>query len=226
MGLILVIGSMVGVSCGVLLFRWLKRVGHIDDTIVIGYIALLLFIGLLMLRESLRLLRRPVAAAPVLPARLRRKPWGANWPFRMLFPASRLRLSILAPLLIGFVTGILAALLGVGGGFLLIPAMLYLLRMPAKTVNGTTVFQMVFTTAYSAFLQSIMNHDVDVVLAALLLLGSVLGVQYGSYAAGRVRHERARLMLAILILGVALQMILKLTLTPHSLFSIETDSLI
>jgi uncharacterized membrane protein YfcA len=218
MGLTLIAGSLVGTTGGVILFRALKESGHIDLVVQLGYLMLLGSVGSLMLWESVNSLRRNYHATPDLPERA---PWGANWPLKMRFPASRLYISVLAPILIGMTCGLLVGMFGVGGGFILVPAMLYLLGVPPAYVNGTSLFQTVFAAMLATYLQATMTHSVDVVLAFFVLIGSVVGAQIGTRCAWRLPPELARFLLASLILLVACKLLYDLAMPPASLFSHE-----
>jgi len=214
MGLVLAIGSLGGVSFGAVLFQRLRHAGQIDLTINLGYALILSIIGFLMLRESLTRLRNVV----LLPDPSTVKAWGSTWKMAMVFPASGVVISVASPLIIGFGCGILTAIFGVGSGFILVPAMLYLLRMPPVLVAGTSMFQILFTSAYATIVQSLMNHNVDIVLALLLLTGSVIGVRAGGRMAARISPEVARLLLAVIILLGAYTLWHSLLATPHELF--------
>jgi len=218
MGAILTLGGLAGSAIGVWVFRWLRLLGHIDLVISASYVVLLGLVGLLMLGESLRALRRgaPGAASrPIAPSRL-----AATLPFKMRFERSRIEISPLLPALVGLVIGILAAVLGVGGGFILVPAMIYLLGMPTAVVVGTSLFNIVFVTANATVLQAAVNHTVDVVLALPLLLGGVIGAQIGVRAATRLKGEHLRVLLALVVLAVAGKLLADLGLPPAEPFSI------
>jgi len=222
MGLVVITGSFIGTFGGVILFNWLKRVGMIDLTINFGYMVLLTSVGGIMIFESWRAINRtrPLRAAKA-PKRPKRLPLGANWPFQVNFPVSNLRTSFFSPMLIGLLCGVMVAIFGVGGGFILVPAMLYLLRMPVNLVNGTALFKVVFTTGFTAILQAAITHNVDVVLAFFLLLGSVVGAQFGTKYAQKLKPEMARFLLAVLILAVAGKLFYDLAATPPSLYTHE-----
>ena len=221
MGLVVIIGSFTGTFCGVELFKWLKQTGALDLTITLGYFLLLGSIGTMMIYESWRSLKqKPTMLGVTGQEKSAHEPLGANWPFLMDFPASELRISVLAPIGIGFVCGVMVAIFGVGGGFILVPALFYLLRMPVGLVNGTSLFKVIFTTGFTAVLQATMTHSVDAVLAFFLLLGSVGGAQLGARYTERLRPELARFLLAVLLLIVAIKLFYDLVATPHSLFSL------
>lgn len=229
MGLAMMIGSFAGTTCGVSLFRWLQQMGHINLVINLGYVAMLGGIGGMMIVESGRhLLRRTCrvhAQSGVLSAGEKQpimaRSWGANSIFAMDFPASKIRISLIVPLCVGFVGGVLVAMLGIGGGFVLVPAMIYILRMPPVLVNGTSLFQIVFTTAFATLLQAVLNNSVDILLAMVLLAGSVVGVPFGTRMAVRINPELGRFLLAVVILAVVVKLVVDLTVTPHQLFTLE-----
>lgn len=233
MGFVLLLGSFAGTGVGVLIFKWLKQMGQINLVILLSYVALLTAIGALMFFESMpRLLRdrgrlRKAAAAKAQPLQEEglRQGWGASLPFAMDFPRSHLRMHPALPLVLGFFGGILVALLGVGGGFVMVPAMIYILRMPPVLVNGTSLFQIIFTTSFAALLQAISNHSVDIVLALLLLLGSVVFVPMGARLASRLSPVLARFLMSVLILCVAGMLIADMTLPPKQMFAVEVSLL-
>lgn len=219
MGLALAIGSLGGVSLGAVLFQRLRHAGQIDLAINLGYALILTLIGFLMLRESLTSLRNPSMASK------HTRPWGAGWGFAIEFPVSGVTVSLLSPLIIGLCCGILTAIFGVGSGFVLVPAMLYLLRMPPSLVVGTSMFQIMVTSAYATIVQSLMNHNVDIILALLLLTGSVIGVRVGARVATRVSPESGRLILAALILIGAITLWYGLIATPQEFFTLALGHL-
>ena len=219
MGLVLTIGGFLGSGLGVYVFSLLKHSGYIDITISLGYVLFLGLVGGFMLTESLPgvLARRPVAVA--LAARgPGRHIWMHGLPFKLRFRRSKLYISALLPLGIGFLVGLLVAIMGVGGGFLMVPAMIYLLGMPTQVVIGTSLFQITFVTANTALLQSVVNQSVDLVLALLLLLTAVIGAQVGVRLSSRLKGEYLRIALAIMILAVALRLALGLVIPPQDLF--------
>ncbi len=221
MGGVLVVGGLIGSLLGAWLFSLLERLGQIDTVINLLYLVLLGSIGWLMLRESLATVRAArTGQAP--PARKRRHhPAVAALPLRWRFYRSGLYISPLAPLLLGMATGILTMLLGVGGGFIMVPAMLYLLGMSAQVVVGTSLFQILFTTIASTMVHSLTTRAVDIVLALLLLVGGVVGAQLGARLAMRVDPARLRLGLAVVVLLVALRMGLGLIWRPDEIFTVQ-----
>ncbi len=222
MGGFLVAGGLVGAVLGSLLFRWLQKQGQVDVTIGIIYVLFLASVGGLMLRESVAAIRAAARGEP--PARRARRPVRGldRLPWRMPFPRSGLVLSPVAPFLLGLFVGVLTLIMGIGGGFVMVPAMIYLLGMPASVVVGTSLFQIVFVSAAATLLHATQSQTVDILLAALLLVGGVVGAQLGARTAARLPAERLRLFLALLLLGVAVRLLLTLTVTPAELFSIQS----
>ena len=221
MGAVMVVGGILGTGLGALLFNLFTALGQIDTLINVLYVVLLGGIGTVMARDAWAALQAQRTGVP-LPARKRRHhPLVANLPLRWRFYRSGLYISPLAPLLLGVVTGILTMLMGIGGGFVLIPAMLYILGMSANVVVGTSLFQILFTTIATTLMHSVTTKAVDIVLAALLLLGSVTGAQLGAKLALKIPAERLRLVLAALVLLVALRMAIGLTYRPEALFTVS-----
>lgn len=218
MGGVLAGGGVVGAFAGVELFRWLRLLGQADLVVAVSYLVFLGVIGGLMLTESLGAILRRRRGEPPPPRRERRPPWLYGLPLKMRFPRSRLYISVLPPLGLGAFVGVLSAIMGVGGGFILVPAMVYLLRMPASVVVGTSLMQIIITTALTGVLQAARNQTVDIVLAALLLAGGVLGAQYGARASARFRAEELRAVLALIVLLVGLRMGLGLFVAPEEPF--------
>ncbi|HZH26373.1 MAG TPA: sulfite exporter TauE/SafE family protein [Azospirillaceae bacterium] len=222
MAAVMLAGSLFGTLLGVLLFNLLSRLGQIDMVIALTYVLFLGVVGGLMLWESVRTLLRE-KRAPV-----RRKLHQHNWmhglPLKMRFPRSRLYISAFLPAGIGFVGGVLVSIMGIGGGFILVPAMIYLLGMPTALVAGTSLFQIIFTTALATLLQAWLNETVDIMLALLLLAGGVVGAQFGTSAGARLRGDQARALLAVLVLGVAIRLGLDLVVPPSNLFSLTLVS--
>jgi uncharacterized membrane protein YfcA len=218
MGLVMTAGGALGALAGSLIFRWLQGIGQIDLAIGLLYSLLLGSIGSLMLRDALLTLGW-VGRRETTP-RLQRTPGLAMLPGRTHFPDSGLLLSPLAPLGIGFVAGILTMLLGVGGGFLLVPAMIYVLGMPARVVVGTSLLMILMVSAVTTLVHAVTTGSVDLVLAALLLIGGTLGAQLGTRWAGRIQPDLLRLALAALILSVALRMAAGLFWRPDAIFTL------
>lgn len=218
MGGVLAAGGSIGALAGVEVFRWLRLAGQADLAVALAYLVFLGVIGTLMLRESIgALIRRRRGEADPAPTQ-RRPALLYGLPFRLRFPRSRLYISVLPPLALGALAGILSAVMGVGGGFILVPAMIYLLRMPAGVVVGTSLFQIILTTSLTTLLQAGRNQTVDIVLTGLLVLGGVFGAQLGARASSRFRAEELRILLALIILAIGLSMGLRLILTPGDPF--------
>ncbi len=218
MGWVLTAGGLAGSVIGVQLFSWLRRLGQVDLVINLSYVMFLGFVGSTMLIESVAALRR--SHRPLTPRKRHRHRWG-NLPFKMRFPHSGLYMSALMPLGVGAVGGILSALMGVGGGFILVPMMIYLLEMPTSVVVGTSLFQVIFVTANVTFLQSVQTHTVDVVLMLTLLSGGVIGAQLGARFGGKLRAEQTRLLLALLVLAVCIRLLFLLIETPDDAFALS-----
>ena len=220
MGAVMAAGGVIGIAVGALLFRLLQSLGQIDTTINILYVVLLGTIGTVMARESLQALKSLHRGTPP-PARKRRHhPLIASLPLRWRFYRSGLYISPIAPLLLGLVTGILTMLMGIGGGFMLVPAMLYILGMSANVVVGTSLFQILFVTAATTMMHALTTKEVDIVLAGLLLIGSVSGAQLGAKFAQRAKPEYLRLALAAIVLLIALRMAYGLGVRPDEIYTV------
>lgn len=220
MGTVMVAGGVVGALIGAALFRALQAIGQIDVVINILYVLMLGAIGSLMMREALSAIR-PGMAGRTAPVRKRRHhPLVASLPYRWRFYASGLYISPLAPAILGMLVGILTMLMGVGGGFLLVPAMLYILGMSGNVVVGTSLYQILFVTMVTTMTHALTTKAVDLVLAALLLLGSVLGAQFGTQIALKARPEYLRLALAALVLLIALRMLYGLGVQPDEIYTV------
>ncbi len=226
MGSMLLIGGLVGSTLGAWLFTVLHEKGQLDLVIGLSYVVILAAVGGLMGVESLNaLLRKP---RPGPPRRIRRFHDHALLrllPFKMRFRRSQLYISALLPLLLGAVVGVLAAIMGVGAGFLLVPAMIYLLGMPAAVVVGTSLFQIIFVTANVTLLHAISTQTVDVTLALVLLVGSVVGAQFGARAGAKLRGEHLRGLMALMVLAVAIYLAIELVVTPDDLYSLERGNI-
>ena len=220
MGLVLLLGGIVGSSAGVVLFTYLKLIGQIDFVIAVLYVVMLSTIGGLMSFESLRTYFRQKRHPEAPRGKLHQHYLVHRLPWKMRFYKSKLYISALLPLGLGFLIGILSALLGVGGGFVLVPAMIYLLGMPTSVVIGTSNFQVLFVAANVTFLQSATNGTVDVVLALLLILGGVVGAPIGSRLAAKLPGAVLRGLMAVLILAVAAELLIELLRAPGSPYSI------
>lgn len=221
MGAVLVAGGIVGTGIGSLLFRLLSALGQIDTVIDILYVVLLGSIGSLMARESIQTLRAARGAGAPPPRKRRHHPLVAHLPLRWRFYRSGLYISPLAPLLLGLLTGIATMLMGIGGGFMMVPAMLYILGMSANVVVGTSLFQILFVTMATTMMHALTTKAVDLVLAVLLLIGSVSGAQIGAQFAQKASPVRLRLLLAVIVLLVAARLALGLTYHPDEIFTVN-----
>ena len=222
LGTVLFMGGMVGSSLGAVVFAWLRSLGQLDLFISILYVVLLGVVGGLMLVESLRAIRATRAGTGVAVRKSGQHNWIHKLPLKMRFRTSKLFVSVIPVLGLGAGIGFLAAIMGVGGGFLLVPALIYLLKVPTNVVIGTSLFQIIFTSAYTTILHSTANQTVDVVLALALMVGGVAGAQYGARAGQKLRGEQLRALLALLVLSVALRLAFDLFVRPDSLYSLTS----
>ncbi|MCA3299234.1 MAG: sulfite exporter TauE/SafE family protein, partial [Roseomonas sp.] len=219
MGLTLFAGGLLGSALGVQIFALLKRWGQVDVAVSLFYVVILGIVGALMVRESVTaLLRRRRGAAPK--RKLHEHTWLHGLPFKLRFRDSRLYISVIPPLVIGFGIGMLSAIMGVGGGFMLVPAMIYILGMPTAIVIGTSLFQVVFVSANVTLLQAWQVGSVDIVLTLLLLAGGVAGAQFGAAMGTKLRGEETRALLGLLVLSVALGLAWNLLQTPSRAFTL------
>lgn len=218
MGGVMVVGGMIGAGIGSLLFRWLRAMGQIDVVISALYVILLGSIGMMMAREAIRALRGK--SSGLVAKRRRHHPLVASLPMRWRFYRSGLYISPLAPLILGILVGILTMLMGVGGGFILVPAMLYILGMSANVVVGTSLFNILFVTIATTMMHSLTTRAVDIVLVGLLLIGSVTGAQMGTQVASKVKPEILRLILASIVLAIALRMFFGLFVQPDEIYTV------
>ena len=217
MGCVLLAGGLLGSLAGVQLFAFLRRIGQVDLAVALFYVVVLGTVGGLMVNESLRAILRRRQAKP---RRLHEHLWAHGLPFKMRFRKSRLYISIIPPVLVGFGIGVLSAVMGVGGGFMLVPAMIYFLGMPTAVVIGTSLFQVVFVAANVTLLQAVQLGTVDIVLTMLLLVGGVAGAQFGAAMGAKLRGEETRALLGLLVLAVAGSLLWGLLTTPAHLFTI------
>ena len=218
MGTVLLVGGMAGSTAGIWLFNFLQKQGQIDLVVQLSYVLLLGIVGALMLQESVRSLRR--SRTNTVPIRRTQHMWVHRLPFKMKFRTSGLFISVIPPILVGFGVGVLAAVMGVGGGFIMVPAMIYLLGMPTKVVIGTSLFQIIFVTAFTTFMHALTNQSVDMMLALLLILGGVIGAQFGAIMAQRLKAEQLRILLAMLVLSVCAILAWQLLVRPEELYSV------
>ena len=220
LGSYLLIGGIVGSALGVEIFSLLRTAGQLDLIISILYVVFLGTIGSLMVIESLNAIRKSRKQGDV-PAELpKQRAWISNLPFKVRFHRSQLYLSVIPVLMLGMLVGILASIMGVGGGFILVPAMIYLLRVPTNVVIGTSLFQIMFVTMYTTIAQSATNQTVDIVLALILMVGGVIGAQFGAQAGQKLKGEQLRALLGFIVLAVCLRLGWDLVNTPADLFSI------
>ena len=219
MGFFLLSGGVVGSTVGVNLFKLLKTYGQIDIVIQFLFIIFLGFIGLSMALESAKTTIKNYRTTSAIRTKLHQHSWIHGLPFKLRFHRSKLYISAIPPILIGFFVGVLSAMMGVGGGFIMIPAMVYILGMSTNVVVGTSLFQIIFVTANSTFFQSYLNQTVDIVLSALMILGGVIGAQIGVRIGSQLKAEYLRGILAILVLLVCAKILTDLILTPADLFT-------
>jgi hypothetical protein len=218
MGLVLLAGGLVGSAIGVQLFAFLRTLGQVELLVSLCYVVFLGVVGGLMFVESLQALRRSRSGV-VRPSR-KRHGWVHGLPFKMRFRASNLYISAIPPFLVGLFVGVLAAIMGVGGGFIMVPAMIYLLGMATTVVVGTSLFQIMFLTGATTLMHAVANQTVDAVLAVLLLLGGVVGTQIGVRIGPRLAAEQLRILLAALVLVVCAKLAYDLVATPDEFFSL------
>ncbi|MEM7597195.1 MAG: sulfite exporter TauE/SafE family protein [Pseudomonadota bacterium] len=218
MGTVLLIGGLIGAALGVVVFNYLKSLGQVDLLVKLCYVVFLGIIGAMMFVESLRAIRKSRSGV-VVPKRKKHN-WIHKLPFKMRFRTSGLYISVIPPVIVGICVGILAAIMGVGGGFIMVPAMIYLLGMPTKVVVGTSLFQIIFVTAFTTLLHATTNFTVDVALAVLLLIGGVIGAQIGTSLGTKLKAEQLRILLAIMVLAVCVKLALDLLIMPSELYSL------
>jgi hypothetical protein len=223
MGAVMVGSGLVGTMAGVYLFSVLRRMGQSEFSVSASYVILLGAVGGLMLNESIRTLR----AAGTAGSAFGRKPGQHNWihglPLKMRFRESRLYISAIPVLALGFVVGVMSAIMGVGGAFLMVPVMIYMLKMPTNVVVGTSLFQVLFVTGAATVLHAVDNYTVDIVLALFLIVGGVIGVQYGVRAGAKLRGEQLRFLLAVLVMAVAVRLFFEMVATPADVYSIAVN---
>ncbi len=222
MGLVLLAGGLVGSTLGVQLFTLLRELGQVDLMISLAFVLVLGAIGSLMLFESARALRRVAKTGTSRRGKLHQHTWLHGLPLKMRFPTSKLYISAILPFAVGAFVGVLAALMGVGGGFIMVPAMIYLLGMPTAVVVGTSLFQIIFVTANVTFLQAYQNQTVDMLLAVMLLAGGVVGAQVGARLGAKLRAEQLRALLALMVLAVAAKLGVDLIRTPADVYSLAS----
>ena len=218
MGGVLLIGGLIGAGVGVFIFNYLKGLGQVDLLVKLCYVVFLGIVGSLMFIESLRTLRKSKQIVVSKPRK--KRTWIHALPLKTRFQVSGLYISVIPPVLIGILVGILAAIMGVGGGFIMVPAMIYLLGMPTKVVVGTSLFQIIFVTAFTTMLHATTNYTVDIVLAVLLLVGGVIGAQFGTMLGAKLKAEQLRILLSLMVLLVCAKLAFDLIVQPSELFSL------
>ena len=220
LGLYLLGGGAAGSLLGVQIVSLLRQAGQFDLAVSLLYVVFMSVVGGIMFVESLRAITSQRAGKPQSMRRRAQRGWIHALPFRTRFKASKLYISALPPIGIGVLVGLLSGVMGVGGGFVMVPILIYVLRVPTSLAIGTSLFQVIFVSAITTVLQAVWNHNVDIALALLLMIGGVLGAQAGSAAGQRLRAEQLRLLLAILVLGVGLRLLMGL-FSPPDLFSLS-----
>jgi len=220
MGLVLVAGGVVGSAIGVGIVRILREIGQFDLFVALSYVTFLGAVGALMMIESVGTIRRVRSGKPVSTRKTGQHSWVHGLPFKMRFHRSKLYISAVPPALIGAFVGFMAAVMGIGGGFVMLPAMIYLLRVPTNIVVGTSLFQIVFVMLVTTLLQAVQNKTVDVVLGLILITGGVIGAQLGAAAGERLKGEQLRFLLAALVVLVCLRIGWDLVARPDELYSI------
>jgi uncharacterized protein len=220
---VMLAGGIVGTLCGVWLVALMRRQGQMDLIVALTYVIMLGSIGFIMLRESLATLKAHRSGVTVS-----RRPVNRGWiqalPFKMRFRQSRLYISVIPPIVIGFAVGALSAIMGIGGGFIIVPAMIYILRMPTNVVIGTSLVQIIAITAITTVLQATSNYAVDIILAGLLVLGGVVGAQLGVRAGAKLRGEQLRLLLALIVLAVGAGLAWQLVARPADVYSLSLET--
>ncbi|KIC16389.1 MULTISPECIES: sulfite exporter TauE/SafE family protein [unclassified Leisingera] len=225
MGYVLLGGGLMGAALGMAVFNWLKKLGQVDLAVQLCYVLFLGVIGALMFIESVNAIRRARQAGGAPAYKRRQRSWVHALPYKMRFKASGLYISVIPPALVGFGVGILSAIMGVGGGFIMVPAMIYILGMPTKVVIGTSLFQIIFVAGFTTVMHATTNYTVDVVLALFLLIGGVAGAQLGTVIGAKLKAEQLRVLLALLVLSVSIKIGFELLLEPADLFSLTVLNL-
>lgn len=220
LGILLSIGGLVGALLGIELFSLLRRIGQLDLIISLLYVVLLGGVGILMAIESWRTMRRARTGTQAPIRRSGQHNWIHRLPLKMRFRASMIYVSIIPVLGIGLIIGLLSSIMGVGGGFIMVPALIYFLKVPTNVVVGTSLFQITFVSAFTTIMQAITNQSVDIVLAFLLMLGGVVGAQYGTRTGRKLKAEQLRMLLALLVLAVALRLAFQLFIRPDNLYTL------
>lgn len=220
LGTVLLVGGLLGATLGIWIFAALRSLGQLDLTISLLYVVLLTTVGTLMMWESVNAIRRARRNETVTIRRTGQHNWVHRLPFKMRFKKSKIYLSVVPVATLGFGVGVLTSVMGVGGGFIMVPAMIYLLRIPASVVIGTSLFQIIFVSTYATVVQAVTNHSVDIVLAFILMLSGVVAAQYGVRVGQKLKAEQLRALLALMILAVGVRLAIDLFVPPADLYSI------
>ncbi|KPH07409.1 sulfite exporter TauE/SafE family protein [Rhizobium redzepovicii] len=220
LGTVLLIGGLTGATVGIWIFSLLRAIGQLDLIISLMYVIFLGTVGGLMLLESINAMRRAARNEPPAPRKPGHQHWVHRLPLKVRFKKSKIFLSVIPIVALGFAIGILTSIMGVGGGFIMVPAMIYLLRIPTNVVVGTSLFQIIFVTAYTTIVQAATNFSVDIVLAFILMVAGVIGAQYGVRVGQKLRGEQLRALLGLLVLAVGLRLAIALVVTPADIYSV------
>jgi uncharacterized membrane protein YfcA len=220
LGSLLLVGGLIGTMLGVTFFNNMRRLGQLDLIIVLSYITLLSVVGGLMFIESVKAMISQRRGVSPLPRRGGKHPWYFHLPLRMRFPRSKLYISVLPLMTLSVLIGFIGAVLGIGGGFLMVPALIYLFRVPTAVVVGTSLFQILFTMVAAVILHAVTNQAVDIILAIILVIGGVFGAQFGARAGQNIRGHQFRLLLALIILAVGFRFASEIVVPPDERFSL------
>ncbi|CAK06080.1 sulfite exporter TauE/SafE family protein [Rhizobium johnstonii] len=220
LGTVLLVGGLAGATVGIWIFSLLRAIGQLDLIISLMYVIFLGTVGGLMLLESVNAMRRAARNEPPAPRKPGHQHWVHKLPLKVRFKKSKIFLSVIPIVALGFAIGILTSIMGVGGGFIMVPAMIYLLRIPTNVVVGTSLFQIIFVTAYTTIVQAATNFSVDIVLAFILMVAGVIGAQYGVRVGQKLRGEQLRALLGLLVLAVGVRLAIALVVTPADVYSV------
>nr|WP_205938008.1 sulfite exporter TauE/SafE family protein [Rhizobium leguminosarum] len=220
LGTMLLVGGLAGATVGIWIFSLLRAIGQLDLIISLMYVIFLGTVGGLMLLESVNAMRRAARNEPPAPRKPGHQHWVHKLPLKVRFKKSKIFLSVIPIVALGFAIGILTSIMGVGGGFIMVPAMIYLLRIPTNVVVGTSLFQIIFVTAYTTIVQAATNFSVDIVLAFILMVAGVIGAQYGVRVGQKLRGEQLRALLGLLVLAVGVRLAIALVVTPADVYSV------
>ncbi|ABC89372.1 putative permease protein [Rhizobium etli CFN 42] len=220
LGTVLLVGGLSGATVGIWIFSLLRAIGQLDLIISLMYVIFLGTVGGLMLLESIKAMRRAARNEPPVPRKPGHQHWVHKLPLKVRFKKSKIFLSVIPIVALGFAIGILTSIMGVGGGFIMVPAMIYLLRIPTNVVVGTSLYQIIFVTAYTTIVQAATNFSVDIVLAFILMVAGVVGAQYGVRVGQKLRGEQLRALLGLLVLAVGLRLAIALVVTPADVYSV------